>query len=186
MVTGERQVARIRSLYLKALLRQDIEFFDKETNTGEVIERMSADTIIILHFMEKVPHLCQSRSNMAFAKFMLRLSKFEKLMCAMDKKLQVGKFIQLIATFFGGFVIAFSKGWLLTLVLMSSVPPIVIAAGFMAYFTAKAIVRGQASYSEAAIVVEQTIGSIRTVGINEKEICLYALVFHNKFQYWCS
>lgn len=55
MITGERQAARIRSLYLKTILRQDIGFFDAETNTGEVIGRMSGDTVLILDAMgEKV------------------------------------------------------------------------------------------------------------------------------------
>lgn len=55
MVTGERQAARIRGLYLEAILRQDIAFFDKETNTGEVIGRMSGDTVLIQDAMgEKV------------------------------------------------------------------------------------------------------------------------------------
>lgn len=55
MVTGERQAARIRSLYLKTILRQDIAFFDKEANTGEVISRMSGDTVLIQDAMgEKV------------------------------------------------------------------------------------------------------------------------------------
>ena len=55
MVTGERQSARIRSLYLKTILKQDIAFFDTETNTGEVISRMSGDTILIQEAMgEKV------------------------------------------------------------------------------------------------------------------------------------
>ncbi|KAJ0650998.1 putative ABC transporter type 1, transmembrane domain-containing protein [Helianthus annuus] len=54
-ITGERQAARIRSLYLKNILRQDISFFDKETNTGEVIGRMSGDTVRIQEAMgEKV------------------------------------------------------------------------------------------------------------------------------------
>lgn len=47
MVTGERQAARIRNLYLKTILRQDVAFFDKETNTGEVVGRMSGDTVLI-------------------------------------------------------------------------------------------------------------------------------------------
>uniref|UniRef100_J3LCB2 MDR-like ABC transporter n=1 Tax=Oryza brachyantha TaxID=4533 RepID=J3LCB2_ORYBR len=47
MVTGERQAARIRGLYLEAILRQDITFFDLETSTGEVTERMSSDTVLI-------------------------------------------------------------------------------------------------------------------------------------------
>ncbi|KAE9618858.1 putative xenobiotic-transporting ATPase [Lupinus albus] len=55
MVTGERQAARIRGLYLKTILRQDVAFFDKETNTGEVIGRMSGDTVLIQDAMgEKV------------------------------------------------------------------------------------------------------------------------------------
>ena len=57
MVTGERQAARIRGLYLKTILRQDVAFFDKETNTGEVIGRMSGDTVLIQDAMgEKVLH----------------------------------------------------------------------------------------------------------------------------------
>lgn len=47
MVSGERQAARIRCLYLKAILRQEIEFFDNESTTGEVISRMSGGTILI-------------------------------------------------------------------------------------------------------------------------------------------
>ena len=55
MVTGERQASRIRGLYLKTILRQDVSFFDMETNTGEVVERMSGDTVLIQDAMgEKV------------------------------------------------------------------------------------------------------------------------------------
>jgi ATP-binding cassette subfamily B (MDR/TAP) protein 1 len=34
-------------MYLKTILRQDIPFFDQETTTGEVVSRMSGDTILI-------------------------------------------------------------------------------------------------------------------------------------------
>lgn len=54
-ITGERQVTRIKCLYLKTILRQDIEFFDTQSATGEVIERMSGDTILLQEAMgEKV------------------------------------------------------------------------------------------------------------------------------------
>ncbi|XP_059629367.1 ABC transporter B family member 21-like [Cornus florida] len=129
MITGERQAARIRNLYLKTILRQDITFFDKETNTGEVVGRMSGDTVLIQD--------------------------------AMGEK--VGKFLQLVSTFFGGFVIAFIKGWLLTLVMLSSVPLLVIAGGAMSLVISRMASRGQNAYAKAAIVVEQTFGSIRTV-----------------------
>lgn len=77
--------------------------------------------------------------------------------------MQVGKFIQLLATFIGGFVIALFKGWLLTLVMLSSIPAIVLTAGVMSTVITKLASRGQTAYSIAATVAEQTIGSIRTV-----------------------
>ncbi|WJX90822.1 ABC transporter B member 11 [Trifolium repens] len=129
MITGERQAARIRGLYLQTILRQDVSFFDKETNTGEVVGRMSGDTVLIQD--------------------------------AMGEK--VGQFLQLIATFFGGFVIAFIKGWLLTIVMMSCIPLLVLSGAVMSMVITKASSSGQTAYSKAATVVEQTIGSIRTV-----------------------
>ncbi|KAF7123906.1 hypothetical protein RHSIM_Rhsim12G0140800 [Rhododendron simsii] len=80
---------------------------------------------------------------------------------AMGEK--VGKFIQLVSTFLGGFVIAFIKGWLLTLVLLSCIPLLVITGGTTAIVISKVSSTAQNSYAKAATVVEQTIGSIRTV-----------------------
>lgn len=80
-----------------------------------------------------------------------------------DYLLQVGKFIQLLAAFIGGLVVSFSKGWLLTLVMLSSIPPLVISGALMSILIPKLASRGQTAYSLAATVVEQTIGSIRTV-----------------------
>ncbi|CAL0311170.1 unnamed protein product [Lupinus luteus] len=125
----ERQAARIRGLYLKTILRQDISFFDMETNTGEVIGRMSGDTVLIQE--------------------------------AMGEK--VGKFIQLISTFIGGFVIAFVKGWFLTVVMLSMIPLLIVSGASMAIVIGRMTSKGQKAYAKAANVVEQTIGSIRTV-----------------------
>jgi len=77
--------------------------------------------------------------------------------------IQVGKFIQLLSTFFGGFAIAFVQGWLLTLVMLSSIPLIVIAGAAMSIMISRKASLGQTAYAKAAIVVEQTLGSIRTV-----------------------
>ncbi|XP_027368719.1 ABC transporter B family member 4-like [Abrus precatorius] len=129
VATGERQASRIRGLYLKAILRQDISFFDKVTDSGEVVERMSGDTVLIQESMGE----------------------------------KVGKCIQQVACFLGGIVIAFEKGWLLTLVLLSSVPPLVLTGSITSFVFTKLAYRAQAAYSESATVVKQTIGSIRTV-----------------------
>ncbi|KAJ0014347.1 hypothetical protein Pint_20697 [Pistacia integerrima] len=128
IVTGERQAARIRSLYLKTMLRQDVGFFDTESH-GEIIERMSGEILLIQDAMSE----------------------------------KVGKVIELGSTYISGFVIAFIKGWLLTFVLLSSVLPLFITGAIMNTVMAKMSSRGQAAYSVAATVSQQTIGAIRTV-----------------------
>lgn len=54
--TGEQQAARLRARYLKAVLRQDIEYFDmKVASTTEVVTSVSSDSIVIQDFLsEKV------------------------------------------------------------------------------------------------------------------------------------
>ncbi|KAM0942675.1 putative ABC-type xenobiotic transporter [Dioscorea sansibarensis] len=58
MRTGERQAARLRTKYLKAILRQDVEYFDlKVFSTGEIIVSVSSDSLIIQDVIsEKVPN----------------------------------------------------------------------------------------------------------------------------------
>ncbi|CAN6331337.1 unnamed protein product [Urochloa humidicola] len=129
MITGERQAARIRSLYLRTILRQEVGFFDQHTSTGEVVGRMSGDTVLIQD--------------------------------AMGEK--VGKFLQLLVTFAGGFAVALAQGWLLTLVMLATIPPLVLAGAVMSSVVARMASLGQAAYADAAAVVEQTVGSIRTV-----------------------
>lgn len=69
----------------------------------------------------------------------------------------------MLSTFVGGFVIAFIKGWLLSIVLVSCIPALVIAGGAMGLIMSKMSSRGQVAYAQAGNVVEQTIGAIRTV-----------------------
>ncbi|WMV17819.1 hypothetical protein MTR67_011204 [Solanum verrucosum] len=64
VITGERQATRMKCLYLKTILRQDIEFFDTQSATGEVIERMSGDTILLQEAMgEKVGNFIMHMST---------------------------------------------------------------------------------------------------------------------------
>ncbi|PAN30178.2 hypothetical protein PAHAL_5G295800 [Panicum hallii] len=128
-ITGERQAARIRALYLKAILRQDIAYFDMEMSTGQVTERMAGDTFLIQD--------------------------------AIGEK--VGRSIQLLSTFIGGFIIAFVRGWLLALVMLSSIPPIAISFAIITKLRIRLSTHMQAKYGDAGNVVEQTLGAIRTV-----------------------
>ncbi|KAJ0989561.1 hypothetical protein J5N97_007917 [Dioscorea zingiberensis] len=56
--TAERQASRMRARYLKAVLRQDVEYFDlKVASTSEVINNVSSDSLIIQDVIsEKVPN----------------------------------------------------------------------------------------------------------------------------------
>lgn len=47
MVAAERQVRRLREDYLRALLRQDMEWFDTN-RAGEVASRMAEDSILVM------------------------------------------------------------------------------------------------------------------------------------------
>ncbi|KAL2611668.1 hypothetical protein R1flu_023360 [Riccia fluitans] len=129
IVAGERQAARIRGMYLRQILRQDVAFFDEDTTTGEVIARMSGDTILIQD--------------------------------ALGEK--VSKLLQLTSTFIGGYVIAFTRSWKLTLVMMSIMPVVVVTGGVMSRFISQLSTRGQNAYAGAGSLVEQVVGSIRTV-----------------------
>ncbi|GMI68438.1 multi-drug resistance 13, ATP-binding cassette B15 [Hibiscus trionum] len=56
--TGERQATRMRARYLKAVLRQDVGYFDLHvTSTAEVITSVSNDSLVIQDVLsEKVPN----------------------------------------------------------------------------------------------------------------------------------
>ncbi|CAL5346756.1 unnamed protein product [Camellia sinensis] len=112
-----------------SVVKMGLEEAHRETNTGEIIGRMSGDTFFIQDAMGKM----------------------------------VGKFMQVVASFFGGLVIALIKGWLITLVLLCSIPPLVISTTIMIVILAKMTSHGQRAYSLARTVAEQAIGSIRTV-----------------------
>ncbi|XP_020100137.1 putative multidrug resistance protein [Ananas comosus] len=62
--TGERQASTMRARYLKAVLRQDIEFFDLTAgSTTEVITSVSNDSLVIQDVLsEKVPNFIMNAS----------------------------------------------------------------------------------------------------------------------------
>jgi ABC-type multidrug transport system fused ATPase/permease subunit len=78
MITGERQAARIRSLYLQTILRQDVSFFDKETNTGEVVGRMSGDTVLIQDAMGEKVLMNHHKSHKSSSSFCFPMSTQKK------------------------------------------------------------------------------------------------------------
>ncbi|KAK6155143.1 hypothetical protein DH2020_009391 [Rehmannia glutinosa] len=63
--TAERQASRLRIRYLKAVMRQDVGYFDLNvTNTAEVIESVSSDSLVIQDAIsEKVPVFVMNLSH---------------------------------------------------------------------------------------------------------------------------
>lgn len=55
------------------------------------------------------------------------------------------------------------KGWLLTVVLICTIPPIVILGAITTILLGKLESQAQTAYSVAASIVEQTISSIRAI-----------------------
>ncbi|CAL4961915.1 unnamed protein product [Urochloa decumbens] len=76
---------------------------------------------------------------------------------------KAGKLLQLASAFFGGFIIAFTRGWLLALVMLTSLPLIAVAGAVSAQFLTMVSSKKLTSYGDAGDIVEQTIGAIRTV-----------------------
>ncbi|XP_010514536.1 PREDICTED: ABC transporter B family member 15 [Camelina sativa] len=62
--TGERQTARMRERYLRAVLRQDVGYFDLHvTSTSDVITSVSSDSFLIQDVLsEKLPNFLMSAS----------------------------------------------------------------------------------------------------------------------------
>ncbi|RZC49971.1 hypothetical protein C5167_018397 [Papaver somniferum] len=89
---------------------------------------------------------------------------------------KAGEFFELISTVLAGFTIAFVKGWLLTLVMLSTVPALAICATSMFILMRKQASRAEADYLQAGVVIDETISSIRTVASftgENQAICNY-------------
>ncbi|GJS52695.1 ABC transporter family protein [Tanacetum coccineum] len=67
--TAERQASRLRSTYLKAVLRQEVAYFDLNvTSTAEIITSVSSDSLVIQEVIsEKVPMFVMNCSLFAGA-----------------------------------------------------------------------------------------------------------------------
>ncbi|CAM6112793.1 unnamed protein product [Calypogeia fissa] len=57
MHTGQRQSAKLRAKYLEALLRQDVAYFDVDTNTGDIVSSIATDPLALQNAIsEKTGH----------------------------------------------------------------------------------------------------------------------------------
>lgn len=47
MWTGERQTTKMRIKYLEAALNQDIQYFDTEVRTSDVVSAINTDAVVV-------------------------------------------------------------------------------------------------------------------------------------------
>ncbi|RKP09249.1 P-loop containing nucleoside triphosphate hydrolase protein [Thamnocephalis sphaerospora] len=89
---------------------------------------------------------------------------------------KVGMVIQSVCTFLAGFIIAFTKGWKMALVLLCVFPVLATAGAIMGHVVSKAVRGGQNAYAKAGAVAEEVIAGIKTVsafGGQEREVLRY-------------
>ena len=118
--TGEVNAKRLRERYLKAILRQDIAYFDN-VGAGEVATRIQTDTRGYFSDWSRLsrPHLTPS-----FFLDLVQQGISEKVALVMN----------FIAAFVTGFALAYAKSWRLALALSSILPCIAITGGVMNKF----------------------------------------------------
>ncbi|XP_074223638.1 phosphatidylcholine translocator ABCB4 isoform X4 [Camelus bactrianus] len=76
---------------------------------------------------------------------------------------KVGMFFQAIATFFAGFIVGFTRGWKLTLVVMAISPVLGLSTAIWAKILSTFSDIELAAYAKAGAVAAEALGGIRTV-----------------------
>lgn len=140
-IAASRQISRIRKMFLKAVLRQDMSWYDTNTSTN-FASRINED--------------------------------LEKMKDGMGEKLSIITY--LTTSFVSSVIISFVYGWLLTLVMLSCAPIIIIATAFVAKVQSSLSAMELAAYGQAGSVAEEVLASIRTVVAfngEEKEVERY-------------
>ncbi|CAM0904144.1 unnamed protein product [Alopecurus aequalis] len=131
--TAERQASRMRRLYLEAVLRQEVEFFDaaasSQATTFRVISTISDDADTIQDFLgEKLPMVLANT-----------------------------------ALFFGALAVSFVFAWRLALAGLPFTVLFVVRSVILGKRMAAAAGETHAAYEAAGAIAEQAVSSIRTV-----------------------
>uniref|UniRef100_U3CBT4 Multidrug resistance protein 1 n=1 Tax=Callithrix jacchus TaxID=9483 RepID=U3CBT4_CALJA len=89
---------------------------------------------------------------------------------------KIGMFFQSMATFFTGFIVGFTRGWKLTLVILAISPVLGLSAAVWAKILSSFTDKELLAYAKAGAVAEEVLAAIRTViafGGQKKELERY-------------
>eukprot|EP00727_Mastigamoeba_balamuthi_P007601 m51a1_g3461 putative multidrug resistance protein 1 (1653) ;mRNA; f:696341-702590 len=107
-------------------------------------------------------------------KLTTRLTDVIKIQDGIGEK--VGVFLQSFATFVAGWIVGFTKGWKMSLVLLVMVPVLVVVMGALSVIFRNLVTRAQEFYAQAGQVAEEYLSCIRTVtafGVQRKALARY-------------
>uniref|UniRef100_A0A4W6C9P8 ATP-binding cassette, sub-family B (MDR/TAP), member 4 n=1 Tax=Lates calcarifer TaxID=8187 RepID=A0A4W6C9P8_LATCA len=76
---------------------------------------------------------------------------------------KAGMLVQAFTTFFSSFIIGFTKGWKLTLVILAVSPALGVSAAVFSKVLAAFTTKEQTAYAKAGAVAEEVLSAIRTV-----------------------
>uniref|UniRef100_A0A8B9EE87 ATP binding cassette subfamily B member 4 n=1 Tax=Anser cygnoides TaxID=8845 RepID=A0A8B9EE87_ANSCY len=76
---------------------------------------------------------------------------------------KIGMFFQAVATFFAGFIVGFTKGWKLTLVILAFSPVLGFSSAIWAKIISAFTNKELTAYAKAGAVAEEVLAAIRTV-----------------------
>ena len=145
--TAEVGAKRLRERYLRAILRQDIAYFDN-VGAGEVATRIQTDTRA--SFSSYTLH-CDNRSFFILADLVQQ---------GISEK--VALVVNFLAAFVTGFVLAYVRCWRLALAMSSMLPCIAIAGGVMNKFISSYMQLSLQHVAEGGTLAEEVISTIRT------------------------
>ncbi|VDK52197.1 unnamed protein product [Cylicostephanus goldi] len=127
-IVCENLVNQLRREFFKAILRQDIVWYDKN-NSGNLTPK----------FFDNLERVKEGTGD------------------------KLGLLIQFVAQFFGGFIVAFTYDWKLTLIMMSLSPFTIVSGAFISKLMASAATEEAKKYAVAGGIAEEVLTSIRTV-----------------------
>lgn len=143
--TAEVNAKRLREGYLRAVLRQDVAYFDN-VGAGEVATRIQTDT--------RKPSNAYLRLEL---RYILLLDLFQQ---GISEK--VAMVVNYLSAFVTGFVLAYIRSWRLALALSSLLPCIAITGGIMTKFNSKYTQLSLKHVADGGTLAEEVISSVRT------------------------
>lgn len=149
--TGERQTTKMRIKYLEAALNQDIQFYDKEIRTSDVVYAMNTDTVTVQEAISvKVVGVLYCQNLIRYS-----LLKIIHIFYFLFFIGQMGNFIHYMTTFLAGFVVGFTATWKVALVTLVVSPIVIIIGAIYSNVITKLYVNYIDSLLQSGNIVEQ-------------------------------